>query len=57
MRGGCAEGGVEGRVGGVGALDLIYVCGVQGRGEGAQGEESGVGWRDGVRVEVEDVGD
>ena len=40
----CAEEGGEGWFGGVDALDLVYVCGVYGGGEGAEEE---LGWREG----------
>jgi len=39
--GGCAEGGGERRAGGVHALDLVYVGGVYGGGEGSEEEGGG----------------
>jgi hypothetical protein len=52
-RGWCAEEGGEGWFGGVDALDLVYVCGVDGCGEGAKEEGGGrEGWRYRVCVEA-----
>ena len=49
----CAEEGGEGWFGGVDALDLVYVCRVDGRSEGAEEEGRGrEGGRYGVCVEA-----
>lgn len=52
---GGSESGAEGWFAGVDALDLVDVCGVDGRGEEAEGYEVFVGGRDAVAVEAEDV--
>jgi len=49
---GGSEGGGEGGMGGVSALYLVDVGGVERRGEGAEGEEIGMWGRDGVGVEA-----
>jgi hypothetical protein len=50
---GGAEERVEGWFGGVDALDLVYVCGIDGGGEGAEEEGGGrEGGRYGVSVEA-----
>jgi hypothetical protein len=52
----CPETGCPGRFGRVDALDLVYVRGVDGRGEEADVHAVAVGWGDGVAVEFEDGG-
>ena len=47
-----AEGRGERWDGGIGALDLVDVGGVEGGGQSAEGEEVGVRWGEGVSVEA-----
>jgi len=49
---GVSEGGREGGRGGIGALDLVDVGGVEWGGEGAEGDELRMWGGDGVRVET-----